>query len=93
MNTIASALIYAVAYINLRASDDEDDGDGDAGALESIAAMLSSATEEERDELAAAVELALAQEKSGIPRDEFIQTYSTWMEDMFGEGWIGNKRG
>lgn len=92
MNAIADALVYAVTYINLRSNDDELEDDADVGALESIAATLDSATEEERNLLASAAKRALAEEASGSRREEFIRDYSTWMEDLFGEGWIGNQR-
>ncbi len=92
MRTIADAVVYAVTYINLQGGDDSRYDDGDTGALESIAGMLSSATEEELDLLAAAAERALAEELKGGTREEFVRDYRTWMEDMFGEEWIGNKR-
>jgi hypothetical protein len=91
MNAIADALVYAVTYINLRGGDDEVDDDGDVGALESIAALLRSASAEEEDALAAAAERALAAEMNYAPRDEFVRDYKTWMQDIFGEGWVGNK--
>ena len=93
MNAIADALVYAVTYINLRGSNESVHDDGDVAALESIAGMLKSATKEEKNALAAAVERALANELSCSPRKEFVQEYGTWMENLFGEGWDGNKRG
>ena len=51
MKAMANALVYAVTYISLR---ERDDLDSDVGALESIAADLRSATEQELDALAAA---------------------------------------
>ena len=91
MVPIADALVYAVAYINLRKGDDS--LDDDVGALESIADALSKASAAEQDALAAAAERALAAHlKHGDPREEFIRDYRTWMEDMFGEAWASNKR-
>jgi len=90
MQAIANALVYAVTYINLRAADG--DGDDDVAALESIAGMLNAATEEEKEALASAAERALANERDYVAREEFVRDYSTWMEDMFGDGWVGNKR-
>jgi hypothetical protein len=91
MPAIEDALVYAVTYINLRPSDEEVE-DEDVGALESIAGFLAHATETEKDALAAAAEKALAEERSGPKRAEFIETYTTWMEDLYGEGWSGNNR-
>jgi hypothetical protein len=54
MKSIADALVYAVTYINLIGAKDEVYDDDDVNALESIAGMLNSATEEEQDALAAA---------------------------------------
>jgi hypothetical protein len=54
--------------------------------------MLDSATAEEQDALAAAAERALADEMNHALREEFVRDYKTWMEDMFGEGWVGNRR-
>lgn len=90
MKSIADALVYAVTYINLE--ENQNDEDDDVGALESIAAMLQSATEDEKNALSAAAEKALANELIHTSREEFIRDYSTWMEDMFGDEWDGNKR-
>jgi len=95
MHVNADALVYAVSYINCRALEDDESryDDGDSGALESIAAYLRDATPSEQDALAAAAERALfAEQSSTQPRHEFVQDYSRWMEDMFGEGWEGNRR-
>src|SRR5262245_15777497 len=95
MEAIADALVYAVSYINCRALEDHESryDDGDVGALESIAAFLASATTAEEDALAAAAERALAAELASVrPRPEFVEDYSRWMHDMFGEGWEGNRR-
>lgn len=92
MKSISEALVYAVTYINLVGAKEEDDGDGDVAALESIAGMLSFATEEEKNALAAAAEKSLADELNYVPREEFVRDYRTWMQDMFGDEWEGNKR-
>jgi hypothetical protein len=96
LKTLADALVYSVVYINVKGNpideDDCEDEDADVGALESIAGFLSHATDEEKDALAAAANRALAAEKKGPKRKEFIRDYSTWMEDMFMGEWEGNKR-
>ena len=93
MQFIADALVYAVSYINCRNADDDDLTDDDVSALESIAAYLADATPQEQDALAAAANRALAEEQSlASPRQELIDDFSTWMEDMFGEEWHGNER-
>ena len=93
MRAIADALVYAVSYINCRPLEEHESryDDGDVGALESIAGFLADATDEEQDALAAAADRALSVEMAlRPPRNEFVQDYSRWMEDMFGEGWQGN---
>jgi hypothetical protein len=95
MKSLADALVYAVSFINCRAVEDDDSNydDGDVGALESIAAFLHTATPAEEDALAAAAERALAAEQAApSPRPEFVEDYERWMEDMFGDGWEGNRR-
>jgi hypothetical protein len=92
MNSIADALVYAVAYINCRVKDDGDVSQ-DVGALESIAGLLEDSTRTEQDALAAAAIRALtAETTSQRPRPDFMRDYANWMEDMFGEGWEGNSR-
>ena len=49
-------------------------------------------TENEKDALAAAAERALRAESAGLARTEFIEFYSTFMEDLFFEDWKGNRR-
>ena len=91
MRAIADALVYSVTYINLWP--DEREEFDDVGALESIAAFLQDASTEEQDALAAAAERALTEELAAAqPRGNFVADYRTWMEDMFGEPWVGNKR-
>jgi len=95
MEAIADALVYAVTYINCRPLEDHKSryDEGDLGALESIAAFLHTATLAEEDALAAAAERARAAERDGpSPRPEFLRDYEHWMEEMFGEGWQGNRR-
>jgi hypothetical protein len=94
MDAIASALVYAVVYINRRLEDgDETYLDQDVKALESIGGFLRHATWKEQDELAAAAERELAKEHvSSRPRPDFVHDYAHWMEEMFSEGWIGNRR-
>lgn len=89
MKAIANSIVYAVAYINCRKGGDDD---ADVEALESIAFTLRSATDKELDALSDAAERALAEEKSGSRREEFIRIYSMWMEDTIGDDWIGNRR-
>lgn len=94
MNAIADALVYAVTYINCRGDENDDELlDGDVGALESIAACLRDSSPAEQDALAAAAERALASEKTlKRPRKEFLHDYAHWMEEMFVQGWEGNRR-
>ncbi|WP_088258807.1 hypothetical protein [Fimbriiglobus ruber] len=95
MEAIADALVYAVSYINCRSLEDHESqyDDGDVGALESIAGCLVNATPAEQDALAAAAERALAAEKaSPRPRPEFVEDYSRWMHDLFGDEWEGKRR-
>ncbi len=43
--------------------------------------------------IAGAAERAVAAElASPQPRPDFVRDYQHWMEDMFGEGWQGNRR-
>jgi hypothetical protein len=95
MDAIADALVYAVSYINCRPLEDAEAryDDGDVGALESIAAFLHNASPAEEDAPAAAAERALtAERRAASPRPEFVRDYERSVEDMFGEGWRGNRR-
>jgi hypothetical protein len=95
MEKLADAVIYAVSYINCR---DEDEDEtylrDDVKAMEWLAHILQQASDTEQDALAAAAKRALAAElAAGATRDsKWVRDYSTWMEDMFGEGWSGNDR-
>ena len=93
MRALADAIVYAVTYINLWQDEREEFLDDDVGALESIAARLQGATPQEQDALADADERALEQELASThPREKFVADYRTWMEDMLGEPWNGNRR-
>ena len=94
MEAIADALVYAVTYINCRPLEDDEprSNDDDVKALESIAGFLASATPAEQDALAAAAERAREAEIAYLPRPEFVEDYSRWMQDMFGDEWEGNRR-
>jgi hypothetical protein len=92
MKALASALVYAVAYINCLSDPHEKHLDADVHTLEEMATYLSNATEEEKDALAAAAQQAFEQEQRGSPRPEYLEVYRTWMACMFGESWEGNRR-
>ena len=94
MDAIADALVYAVAFIHCHGDENDDElQDQNVKALESIAAMLRQATPAEQDALAAAAERALAAElASPRPRADFVHDYRHWMEEMFVDGWDGNRR-
>ena len=93
MKSIANAIVYAVAYIEVAEHNDTKRFDDDVGALESIAAKLRDATRDELAALADAAERALDREmKLPQPRSRFVEVYSTWMENVVGDGWKGNKR-
>ncbi len=90
---MADALVYAVTYINCREDETEEYLHDDVGALESIAGLLADVTDAEKEALAAAAKSALEREQArASPRDNFVEDYSTWMEDVFGEEWVGNVR-
>jgi hypothetical protein len=91
MEKLADAVVYAVAYINCS---DEAHMDDDVNARESVSHIIGQASDDELNALAAAAKRALAEELAApLPRDSWVECYSTWMEDLFGgEGWIGNDR-
>jgi hypothetical protein len=95
MEKLAEAVVYAVTYINCR--DDDDDETylrDDVKSLEWLAHILHQATDAEQDALAEAAKRALAAElAAGASLDsKWVRDYSTWMQDMFGEDWLGNDR-
>jgi hypothetical protein len=93
MKKIAEALVYAVNFIDIRLDSTEEHLDDDVDALESIAGILHESSEDEKDALASAADRLLEAERSlPTPRPEWIQAYENWMEEMFIEGWQGNKR-
>lgn len=95
MKNIADALVFAVSHlsINFVGSEDDDVSDMAEAGLGMIAHYLSNCTREEQDELAAAAKRALTIEQADADGNEdFINDYSTWMEDLYGEGWSGNDR-
>ncbi len=81
MKSIAEALVYAVTYINLR--DDESTEENDVGALESIADILSNCTPKEKAALKEAAQRLLKQEMASANREDFVEDYQNWMEEMF----------
>jgi hypothetical protein len=90
METLADTIIYLVAYLNL-AGLDPDDGhtldcnraDDDAKALESVYAMIDSASPVEQQALKAAAERAIAQENaSGGPRFDWLACYEDILADL-----------
>ena len=92
MNSIADALVYAVAHIGCR-EDVEDDGESDSEALDHIGAYLANATREEEDVLAEAAQRALAEEKSLFdPNPEMVKFFENWMQFVFRWDWEGNER-
>ena len=92
MDSIADAIVYAVAHISCRDESEESVEDDDS-ALGHIMAYLSHATPEEKDALAAAAERALREEQSlHHPKQEMIDFFENWMEFMIGRDWDGNNR-
>ena len=81
MKSIAEALVYAVTYINLR--DEESSDENDVGALESIADILSKCTPKEKTAIKEAAQQLLKEELASNKREEFMEDYQNWMEDMF----------
>jgi hypothetical protein len=94
MESIARALVFAVTYLSTR-EDDADDEQDDVKALESIAGFLAEATDGEKDALAAAADLAhreMVERHQHQVRPDVVSDYESWMENMFVEGWEGNRR-
>jgi hypothetical protein len=94
MDSIANAIVYAVAYIHCRdEGEDLVEDEDDDSAIAHIMAYLSHATPEEEDALAAAAERALKEEQSlHHPQQDMIEFFESWMEIMFGMDCDGNKR-
>ncbi len=94
MDAIADALVLAVAHINCRGDDGDDELlEQDVGALEGIAAHLRACSPAEEDALAAAAERAATAERTcKRPDKKLLHDYEYWMEEMFVEGWEGNRR-
>ncbi|MCO6044058.1 hypothetical protein NG895_09065 [Aeoliella sp. ICT_H6.2] len=97
MNSIADALVYAVAYIDCQEMEVEesleDSDDASEAAMSHIMAYLSHATPEEEDALAAAAKRALEEEQSlHYPQQEMIDFFNKWMEYVLGGDWDGNER-
>lgn len=96
MDSVANAIVYAVAYIHCRAEGEdsvEDEEDADDSAISHIMASLSRATPEEEDALAAAAKRALREEQSlHHPQQDMIECFENWMQLMFGWDWDGNER-
>jgi hypothetical protein len=97
VNSIADALVYAVAYINCQETEDEesldDSEDASEAAMSHIMAYLSHATPEEEDALAAAAKRALMEGQSlYYPQQEMINFFKCWMEYVLGGDWDGNER-
>jgi hypothetical protein len=92
MKSLAEALVHAVTYINCLPDPNEERTEEDVRTLEEMATYLATATNEEKDALAAAAQRAVAEEQSGSARPEYLNDYGTWMESMFGDEWEGNQR-
>lgn len=92
MNSIADALVYAIAHVACR-EESEDFESSDDEAMSHIMAYLSDATPDEEEALAAAAERALAEEQSlHYPQQEMIDFFRNWMRCVFGPDWDGNQR-
>ena len=93
MKSLADAVVYAVTYINCRPDPEERFLDGDSDALTDIAVYLHQCTDQEKQVLADAAERSLAGWRAaGSPRPDWEKSLSTFMEDIYGDEWQGNKR-
>lgn len=97
MNSIADALVYAVAYIHCHETEDEesldDSEDASEAAMSHIMAYLSHASPEEENALAAAANRALEEEQSlYYPQQDMIDFFKRWMEYVLGGDWEENER-
>ena len=92
MKALADALVYSVTYINCSPEPVEAHLDEDVHALENVGAFLRTTTPEEQDALAVAAQRAFEAERAGPRREEYLSVLGSWMENMFAEGWEGNRR-
>lgn len=94
MDSLANAIVYALAHIHCRdEGEDLVENEDDDSAIAHIMAYLFHATPEEEDALAAAAERALKEEQSlHDSKQEMIECFKNWMELMFGRDWEGNQR-
>lgn len=92
MQALADALVFAVTYISLLPDERTEFVDHDVRALESIASYLQHASPAEQDALAEAAQRAAESElASGRPRGAVVADLESWMENMFGDPWKGNR--
>lgn len=83
MTALAEALTFAVAYLGSTPRSDDNDEDNDVNALESLAALLQTATGEEREAIRSAAEKAIASiEKSSSPNTQLLQGYRSCIENF-----------
>jgi hypothetical protein len=68
------------------------DAQDDVKALESIAGFLADASDGEKNVLATAAAEAHREAVAHHLRADLASDYASWMEDMFVEGWDGNRR-
>jgi len=95
MKSLTDALAYVITFINAYPEDEGGlDGRLAGKVLENIAYELRNATQQELNELAASADLAQRKElESAHPRQDWVETYGSLMECMFGaDKWVGNKR-
>jgi hypothetical protein len=90
MHTLADAIVYLNAYLNLAGIDPEDGhtidcdrDDDDAKALEWFYCILDSATSAEFAALRAAAERAIAEENAaGSPRPDWLAQFEDFVKDL-----------
>lgn len=82
MNTLADALIYALAYLNV-AHGDDDRQDDDCRAFESVIDTLTRSSAAEQQALVDAAARAIAAESSAEPQNHLlISTYRDILDDL-----------
>jgi hypothetical protein len=94
-DAVADALVYAISYIHVRSRPWNDEAhDDDLDSLGYVSYLLGGISEAEKDALALAAKRALARElANGATEDSpWVCDYRTWMQDLFGDDWIGNDR-